>query len=234
MPQYTATFYGSAEDVARLVGLAVAIATGKAQDPTGLGAAITIRAGNALLSKVQQAFVVKARGGVGEDGIKWAPLAPSTVAARLRKAGLPGTKGAAVAKVIKAARKVQKSKKPSTIQKALAAYQKAVDQAKQVYNPQLEILTDTGLLRKSFSPGVVEEAAGGAQFQVFKPAPGAVAVGTNRYPWHHTGNPPHLPARPFWPPDGRLPASWWEAVRLAAGRGVVQLVLLLLARAPKV
>lgn len=38
-----------------------------------------------LLSFAKQAYVVKSRGGTGSDGIKWAPLAESTIAARNRR-----------------------------------------------------------------------------------------------------------------------------------------------------
>ncbi len=38
-----------------------------------------------LLSKSQQAYLIKSRGGTGSDGIKWKPLAASTVAKRNRR-----------------------------------------------------------------------------------------------------------------------------------------------------
>lgn len=38
-----------------------------------------------VLSFAKQAYVVKSRGGTGDDGIKWAPLAASTIAARNRR-----------------------------------------------------------------------------------------------------------------------------------------------------
>lgn len=41
--------------------------------------------GTDLLSKSQQAYLAKSRGGTGSDGIKWAPLAPSTLAKRNRR-----------------------------------------------------------------------------------------------------------------------------------------------------
>lgn len=43
-----------------------------------------LRAGNSLLLRVQRAFQAKMHGGTDETGLRWAPLAPSTVA-RARK-----------------------------------------------------------------------------------------------------------------------------------------------------
>src|SRR3974390_99998 len=41
---------------------------------------LLLRIGMAALSKVRQAFVVKARGGTDECGLKWPPISPPTIA----------------------------------------------------------------------------------------------------------------------------------------------------------
>jgi hypothetical protein len=69
------------------------------------------------------------------------------------------------------------------------------------------ILVDTGELLHSLRARVA------SAFQVFETEPGRVTVGTTRYPEHHTGDPSrNLPERPFWPHDGNLPPSWWDAI----------------------
>lgn len=78
-------FTGTAEELkAVLMGLP-AILAGTAPDPLGLARGLQLRMGVALLSQIQQDFVVKARGGTGRDGVTWPKLAPSTIARRLAK-----------------------------------------------------------------------------------------------------------------------------------------------------
>ena len=72
----------SAGEVRRLLSDLVAGLSGPSHDPA-VGQAVRgvrLRAGMVALSLIQQAFLEKARGGVGEDGIKWAPLSPKTIA----------------------------------------------------------------------------------------------------------------------------------------------------------
>lgn len=104
---------------------------------------------------------------------------------------------------------------------------------------EVDILRDTSKLFRSFSPGIEDRSpvadeigvpqgpnGEGNDQQVFETPPGRVIVGTNEKTWHHKGN-KNLPARPFWPPDGRLPLAWWSFLIGVAQRGVVRGVVLL-------
>lgn len=90
-------FHGTRGDLARLLG-AIPTAMGGSGDPYAVAVAIQLRAGVSLLSQIQQAFVVKSRGGTGSDGVKWKPLKPATIAQRrigkgdLAAIGVRGTK----------------------------------------------------------------------------------------------------------------------------------------------
>jgi hypothetical protein len=54
--------------------------TGKAIDSTGVAKGVFLSLGFAALSDIHADFVRKARGGTGEDGVKWPPLSPKTLA----------------------------------------------------------------------------------------------------------------------------------------------------------
>lgn len=78
----TIQFKGGREDLRRLLRAVPAVFSGRVPDPYGIAMGLQLLLGVALLSRVQQAFLIKSRGGVGDDGIKWAPLLPSTIAQR--------------------------------------------------------------------------------------------------------------------------------------------------------
>lgn len=60
---------------------------------------LRLRVGLAALSCIQEAFVVKAAGGTGEDGIQWAPLKKETIANRpLGPSDVAGLKSAGIRK----------------------------------------------------------------------------------------------------------------------------------------
>jgi len=176
----TVVFSGSRADLARLIQRLPRLLAGLEPDIYGIARGLQLRLGVALLSKIQQDFITKARGGLGDDGIRWPPLKPATIARR-RGGGLGG----------------------------------------------VEILRDTGELIRSFSPGV-EDRPSGADGQVFELKPGLVRVGTNKKPWHHRGVKNKLPARSFWPLDGRLPAAWWRYLLRVYGRGLARALTILL------
>jgi hypothetical protein len=78
----TVVYRGARADVVALVRTLVAAAAGRGPDPLGVVEPVLTRGAVALLSKIQQAFVVKARGGTDEAGISWKPLLRKTVAQR--------------------------------------------------------------------------------------------------------------------------------------------------------
>lgn len=69
---------GSQTDLVRSIRLIPAVLSGNHPDALGLGAIFWGFVGNAVLELVREAYLVKAAGGTGSDGIKWAPLKPAT------------------------------------------------------------------------------------------------------------------------------------------------------------
>src|SRR4051812_8200366 len=62
---------------------AVACAGGATAD------AMMVRCGMALLGRIKQAFIIKARGGTDDAGESWKPLSPKTIAYNRRHPGVP-------------------------------------------------------------------------------------------------------------------------------------------------
>lgn len=56
------------------------ILSGRLPDPRGIALAFRLRVAVAFLEKVKEAYIVKSRGGTGEDGISWPPLTPQYLA----------------------------------------------------------------------------------------------------------------------------------------------------------
>jgi hypothetical protein len=242
------TFRGPrSELVARLRELAAALA-GHAPDPHGVVAPVLTRGAIALLSQIQTAFLAKARGGVGSDGIKWAPLKRATIAARpiargeKKALGVGGkrVRGLLTPAEDKRWRKIFGQKMAQLRARGLdgpeamgiaarvawAALKAAGAKTRlEVLGGRtVEILRDTGALLQSLTPGY-EETPSGAEDQVLDVRPGRITVGT-KVPYaiaHHRGNPAKkLPARPLWPET--LPESWQEAVNAALLRGILRAV----------
>ena len=71
----------SDEVVAAMRRLVLAL-TGQGNDPWGMVEGLQLRMGMVLLDKISTAFAIKSCGGTGEDGIKWKPLKPETIARR--------------------------------------------------------------------------------------------------------------------------------------------------------
>lgn len=239
------TFNGTARQVAQIIGRLPLVFSGKAPDVHGVARSLQLRVGVAALSQVRQAFLQKADGKTGSDGIKWPPLKPETIARRRttraeRKAlGLRNTRRPSLTPeqdarwraIFRVHLTLGLRDLPLPEAKARAAaiaWRRLLDSGaktkKQLLgNRKVEILRDTGQLFNSLSPGV-EDRPSGAPGQIFiVDVPGTVIVGTNVKPWHHAGG-PRLPARPFWPSDGKIPAAWWPAIKRAAERGIMKAV----------
>lgn len=80
-------FSGTSEDVRRLIIQFVASMSGRAGEFEPYVRGIKLRVGMVALACVQEAFIVKAGGGMGDDGIAWAPLKKQTIANRPMGAG---------------------------------------------------------------------------------------------------------------------------------------------------
>lgn len=210
------------------------------------------RAGTALLGEVQRAFLVKSRGGVGSDGIKWVPLKRETVAARRttagerKAAGVGGRRGRGLLTPAQDKRwrqvyartlarlRLSLGEADARARAAAAAWADAKRSGARTRldvfgGRQVDVLRDTGELFRSLTPGY-EQLGPAGPGQVFRVAPGAVVVGTAKKPWHHRGVPGRLPARPLWPVDGTIPPAWWPAVRDALARGLAAVAVELVER----
>lgn len=249
----TITFNGTRDDLRRALSQIPAILAGAAPDSLGLAQAIQLRAGNAALSKIQQAFVVKSRGGTGEDGIKWAPLAPATIERRRqgpgdRKAMSISSRTSQLTDAQKALyRREFSARKRRLLAQGLPTRQAEALARAQAHNVvraagghiptrssilatrQVDILRDTSRLFNSLAAGV-EDRPSNAPGQVLETFPGRVIVGTNvEYAAAQHYGTDKIPARPLWPHDGNLPAPWWEAIVSAVRRGVQQAVTMIVA-----
>lgn len=249
------TFRGTrAEAEAAIRDLPAALA-GRVPDAYGLARSLQLRAGVALLSQVQQAFITKSRGGVGSDGISWAPLKPASIAARRTVKGerkslgitgeaprpslTPAQNEAWKKKFLATLRwaRVDMDEKEAKIYAAKVAWSFVKSQgAKTVLeilgSRKVDILRDTGELLRSLTPGVADRPSG-APGQVFRPELGRVVVGTNKKTWHHKGIPGKLPARKLWPDGDHIPDAWWVHINEAIQTGLMEALPTLLGRAPR-
>lgn len=211
-------------------------------DRADLMRGLQLRLGVVLLSKIQQAFVVKSRGGVGSDGIRWKPLRPETIAQRRATAAERkqlGIGGKRVRGLLTPAEdKRWRAIFYHTYASLVAKYGMSDKEAKgkaaaKAWNilksegaktklavlggRQVDIGRDTGRLFKSLSPGVEDRPSGAAE-QIFETPPGAVTVGTNvvyASRFHAL--------RPLWPRDGNIPDAWWPDLLKAALRGMAKI-----------
>lgn len=247
------TFRGSREELRQALRLLPAVLAGETPDTLNVSRGIKLRLAVAFLSQVQQAFLVKARGGRDEAGIRWQPLSPATVARR--RLG-PGdrkliTDKARTAHLTGAQRRTFRREYLKRLRANVAAGVQRADAAAraragaygvlrsrgvtvpskaQILGARsVEILRDTGELFRSLTPGVEDRPARTPGQVVEADRPGSVTVGTNKKGWHHRGN-PRLPSRPYWPLDGDLPAAWWRALSGAMQRGLAVAVARLTAR----
>lgn len=246
-------FSGTMSEATALLTQLPAVLAGDAADVYGVAERVKLRAGVALLSEVQQDFIDKSRGGVGRDGIRWPKLKPETVAQRrvtraeYKAAGVKGdrTRGLLTPEQNEHWKRrfravylaCLRDTDPGTAKRIAGAaawkwvkeHFGAVTRLELFGQRQVDILRDTGELFRSLTPGVdyTPSDAPGQVFDVSKP--GRVIVGTNKKPWHHTGDPEKgLPARPLWPPDGSIPDAWRPGVDDAIATGVTEAVAAIL------
>lgn len=243
-------FHGTRDQLRTLLRGLGAVLAGKAPDPLGIARGLQLRLGVALLSKVQQAFVVKSRGGTGDDGITWPKMKPASIAARRTSAGerkqldITGKRVRGLLTPAEDARwrKLFAQKKWLFMVKFGLSDQEAAARAGQVAwamlkaegaktrlatlgGRQVDMCRDTGRYFRSLSPGV-EDRPSGAEGQVFETPPGGVIVGTNvKY-----AEAQHR-LRPLWPAGGKLPAAWWRHLMRVAVRGAATAARLLIAGA---
>jgi hypothetical protein len=241
MADQTVTFRGTREDLAGFLRTLPAVLAGNAPDPHGIGQGLKLRLGVALLSKVQQAFIAKSRGGTGEDGITWPALKRETVAQRRSPAGerkALGVGGKRVRGLLTPAQDKRwrlifaRQKASLQARYGLGDAEAAAVAAKVAWatlkregartklealgGRQVDMCRDTNRYFGSLAPGV-EDRPSGADGQVFRVEPGRVVVGSNvEYAAAQHQR------RPLWPPDGQLPDAWWDHLLGVAARGLVR------------
>ncbi len=242
-PPETVHTNASAADVRRTIGRIPGAISGR-RPVSGLGSAVRqlyVRMGLAALDLIQQAFVVKSRGGTDEAGDRWQPLAPSTI---VRRNARPRTRPRDRYHPSAALTPKQRERWWFLYKRGLVWYRgdkahaaaaawvklRAEGGARTLRDRfsiggQVEILRDTGLLKNSLSPGVSADAAGASpprvKAQVFRLGRGEVIVGTNRQgaAAHHRGL-GHVPRRPLWPDPSRWPARWWAVIAGQLRQGI--------------
>jgi hypothetical protein len=221
---------------------------------------LLVRCGLALLGKIKEAFLAKARGGTDEAGERWKPLSPFTIAYSRRHPGL-ARKGkgkrtrlhhpSAILSQKQRQRwwevygrmKARFSERGEAGAKAHAA-RYAWKVLKDEGAPTIigrygatpvEILRDTGLLFNSLSPAIPPAAASSApprtKEQVFLLKRAEVMIGTKRkWAWVHHHGSARVPQRRLWPRVEDWPASWWAALAEQAQYGVIDVLLYELGR----
>ena len=231
-------------EVRQLIGMIPQIASGRIGGRSASDQ-LTTRIGLAALSKIRQAFVVKATGGTDEAGERWKPLSQKTVAYSRRHPGLARQSVRAGSRPSHALSTDQRSRWWELYRRNLARYKGDKGRAAAVAwlvlkgegaktllelygNTQVDILRDTGILLNSLSPGV----PGSVPDQVFRIGVGEVIVGTNRKgaASHHQGIPGRLPQRRLWPEPSKWPASWWESILEQGRAGLIEIIIFVLQR----
>ncbi len=221
-----------------------AIASGMTGDNVAATAvqAMLVRIGVAALGRIKQAFIVKARGGTDETGLKWDKLSPKTVAYSRRHPGVlhPGRRRAPFKPSWMLTAK-QRRRWWALYAVGGPAYAWRVVKAEggktligEYGDTPVDILRDTGLLLNSLSPGV---ASGSSPpqipEQVFQLGRGEVIVGTSRRfaGSHHRGIPGRLTQRRLWPEPRDWTPNWWADLAEQAREGLVEIAIFMLGRA---
>ena len=232
------------DKIDRLLSAVPGMLSGSVQDTLNLRQIVLLRGAVALMSKVQQAFIVKSRGGVGEDGIRWKPLKRETIAQRRttvkerRAAGVGGKRYRGLltaaqnrrwARIfatrvawLRAKGLSEADAKARAAQIAWATLKNEGAQTKLGLfgGRTVDTLRDTGELLRSLTPGTGNRPSG-SPGQICTAVPGRIVIGTNKKPWHHAGVPGKLPARPLWP--DKIPDPWWDAVHDAIRAGLIEI-----------
>jgi len=237
-------YRGNADEVRAIVQTLVSALAGRIPDPWSVVQVIQVRMGIALLSKIQQAFLIKSRGSTGDDGIHWAPLKRATIAQRRvtreerKAAGITGRRvrglltpaqdkkwraifASRVAR-LRALGVADAEARAAQIAWAVLKSEGAQTKLALFGGRQVDIGRDTDVMFRSLSPGV-EDRPSHEPDQVFDMPPGQLIVGTNvPYAEHFHAR------RPLWPPDGNLPPTWASAVAAAGARGLALALVIVL------
>lgn len=186
MATHTVYFRGSYDEAKAISRRLASIMAGEGKDGTDIARGVNLAIGSAALSDIKADFVRKARGGTGEDGVKWAPLQPATIAGR--RATKQDLRNHAKGKVLLSQRQVEILRDTGILLNSLSPGQ-----------------LGGGAFPNSYSPPNGE----GGKEQILKTVADGVQVGTT-VPYagvHQHGAPSrNIPARPFLP--HKIPDKW--------------------------
>lgn len=221
---------GTRADVRQALAQAVAAATGKGPDPTGLADGVALAVGMEALSIVKSEFVVKSRGGTDAAGLKWEPLKRATIAARRppaqKKRGerprglLTKAQDERWRKLYAAALRWMKGDKAHAAAYAWTVLKAegAETRLEKLGGRDVEIGRDSDGLFNSLSPGTEDN--------VLRTEPGAVIVGSNK---KHAGR--FHKRRPLWAPPEQWPESYWQRLGKVGRDALLLLAQTILGRA---
>lgn len=182
--------------------------------------------GEALLARIQAAFMTKSRGGTDEAGDRWAPLSPKTVAYS-RRVGRTKTESRRDTRPSQALTKAQQARWWKLYSQGLAMFdgdkeraarrawailrrEGAVTLFDKYSNRRVDILYNTGELYRSIKLHITNS---GATISSNHPAAKA----------HHNGVPGRLPRRRLWPGPYKWPQAWWDEIAEQIRVGVVDI-----------
>ena len=193
MATQTVYFRGSYDEAKEISRRLARIMVGQGVAGSEVARGVNLAIGVAALSDIKADFVKKARGGTGEDGVKWAPLKPATIARRrATKADLRNHKKG---KIKLSERQVEILRDTGVLPNSLSPGQ-----------------LGGGALPTNYSPPGVE----GGDAQVLRTVADGCFVGTTvpyAYVHQHGSKKRNIPARPFLPRV--IPAKWaarWASV----------------------
>lgn len=244
MAENVINFRGTRAQLRKLIAKAVAVASGHGGDAGEAQGQMQVRLGLTALANIKKAFIVKAAGGTDEAGLRWPPLAKSTVAYSRRHPGVPkNVKGSpnrasfAPSFMLTVKQRKRWWQLMRIVGPARAWIILKDEGAKTLIgeygDAPAQILRDTGLLLNSLSPGVESAYAPSSppsvEDQVFKVGSGEVIVGTNRKHAraHHEGT-SRIPQRRLWPMPSTWPQSWWDDLSESGRTGMIDILLHLL------
>ncbi len=234
----TFVFRGTRAAAVDHVRRVVAQITGREAPAPAVVEDVMLPAAVTLLSRVQLAFIDKADGRTGDDGITWKPLKRSTIAGRrttrgeLKSLGITGKRergfltpaenrrwkdifGTRTAHFMAMGMdKTAAMGKAAAIAWATLKREGAKTKLEVLGGRHVQMGRDTGRLFASLTPGF--EAGSEQQGdQVLKVEPGRITVGS-RVPYAERFH----KFRPLWPAD--LPGPWLEAIGNTMARGLIR------------
>ena len=245
----TVYYRGTRADITRIALQLAAVLAGRAPDTHGVARGFMLTLGFAALTDIKEAYLIKAAGGTDEMGIRWPPLAPSTIARR--RVGPRDKKFSESIKLRERIRKRETTKALNRFRLSLpegeaqrrakivgglkATRETGATKAATLGGRTVEILRDVGVLLNSLSPGRLTGSGASVSYsppggeggneQIFAIGAGEVIVGSNvkYFRTHQRGDKGrNIPQRKVLPDaETPVPQVWWERWTVLANKGLV-------------